>query len=153
MDAPSDAQPPLRLRRPPRQSLTLRFGQPVEPAEATTNDLSRPLKPLSSTDPRWVLAVRTSQVIQGDVVTAADREQLLRAGSVMGLNAFESNLVIAIVQDQARRGQGIDTATPALQFVPIHSRSTSFRRQWLWRVALWSLALLGLELALVAAIV
>jgi len=67
--------------------------------------------------------------------------------------AGESNLVIAIVQDQARRGQGIDTATPALQFVPIHSRSTSFRRQWLWRVALWSLALLGLELALVAAIV
>ncbi len=59
---------------------------------------------LDATDPRWVLAVRTAELMEGEVLRPERRERLLRLGRVVGLTPFDSNLVIAIVQDQARRG-------------------------------------------------
>lgn len=56
-------------------------------------------------DPRWVLAVRTSERLQGALLPPESREALIRLGRVLGLSAFDANLVIAIVQDQARRGR------------------------------------------------
>ncbi len=55
-------------------------------------------------DPRWVLAVRTSQRLQGDVLTPERRQQLQQFGRLLGLTPFSVSLIIAIVQDQARRG-------------------------------------------------
>ncbi len=55
-------------------------------------------------DPRWVLAVRVSERLQGAVLPADRREGLVRLGKVLGLTAFDASLIIAIVQDQARRG-------------------------------------------------
>ncbi|QNN24286.1 hypothetical protein HED60_19080 [Planctomycetales bacterium ZRK34] len=133
-----DPQPPL-----PSIVESPRDAAPSTPA-ATADDAT---PQMHATDPRWVLAVRTSQLMQGDMIRPGDRERLIRTGRVLGLNGFESNLVIAIMQDQARRGLGLDTAAPALSFVPIHSRTQrADQRRWMWRVAIWSAAAVGLEL-------
>lgn len=56
-------------------------------------------------DPRWVLAVRTAEVMEaGGVLPPDRRERLTRVGRMLGLTAFDVSLVIAIVQDQVRRG-------------------------------------------------
>ena len=55
-------------------------------------------------DPRWVLAVKAGELLEGTMMRPEKREQLILKGKRMGLNAFDSNLVVAIVQDQARRG-------------------------------------------------
>ncbi len=65
---------------------------------------------LSPTDARWVLAVRTAQLIQGGraaILTPECRTRLLALGARLGLRAFDTNLVIAIVQDGARRGDAL----------------------------------------------
>lgn len=56
------------------------------------------------TDPRWVLAVRTSVEMQGSILAPERREKLVDLGCRMGLSPFDANLIIAIMQDQARRG-------------------------------------------------
>jgi hypothetical protein len=55
--------------------------------------------------------------LQGPTLTPERREQLLKAGKTLGLRPFESNLVIAIVQDQARAGENLDHARPALRLM------------------------------------
>ena len=62
-------------------------------------------EPITKTDDaRWVFAVRVSQAMQGSMLVPEKREKLIRAGRVMGLSPFDCNLIIAILQDQARRG-------------------------------------------------
>jgi hypothetical protein len=63
---------------------------------------------LAALDPRWVLAVQVSRELQGGraaVLTPEGRRRLLLVGNRLGLRAFDSNLVIAIVQDGARAGE------------------------------------------------
>jgi len=57
-----------------------------------------------ATDPRWVLAVRTAESLQGDVLSPEKRERLMSLAKMMGLTPFDGCLVIAMIQDQARRG-------------------------------------------------
>jgi hypothetical protein len=57
-----------------------------------------------SADPRWVLAVRTAELLQGDILTPDRRERIVRMGRMFNLTPFDANMIIAIVQDQARRG-------------------------------------------------
>lgn len=58
----------------------------------------------SATDPRWVLAVSTAQMLEGDTLPPTKRESLMRTGKAMGLTPFDCSLILAIVQDRARRG-------------------------------------------------
>lgn len=61
--------------------------------------------PIAGTaDPRWVLAVRVAEQLQGSALPPSKRERLIKIGKMFGLTAFDANLIIAIVQDQARRG-------------------------------------------------
>lgn len=62
------------------------------------------LEGLQATDPRWVFAVRISEKLEGAILRPDKRDQLIKLGKVLGLTAFDANLIIAIVQDQARRG-------------------------------------------------
>lgn len=65
-------------------------------------------------DARWILAVRTSQMVQGrraGIITPDARARLLSLASGLGLRPFDANLVIAIVQDGARRGEPLDDQT------------------------------------------
>ena len=58
----------------------------------------------SATDPRWVFALQVAGQLQGVALPLDQREKLERTAKVMGLTVFNANLIIAIVQDSARRG-------------------------------------------------
>jgi hypothetical protein len=63
---------------------------------------------LVASDARWVLATTVAGEIQGGraaVVTPASRDRILATARRLGLRAFDASLVIAIVQDGARRGE------------------------------------------------
>lgn len=76
--------------------------RPRPTVEEVAQDVPAPS--LTATDPRWVLAVKTADVMQGPILPLEQRDRLIRLGKSMGLTAFDANLVLAIVQDQARRG-------------------------------------------------
>lgn len=59
-------------------------------------------------DPRWVLAVAAARMLEGGraaILPNESRERVQRLASSLGLRAFDAALVIAIVQDAARRGE------------------------------------------------
>jgi len=76
-----------------------------------------------TTDPRWILAVRAAEQLRGAILTPPARDRLVRMARAFGLTAFDANLIIAIVQDQARRGYApafCPTAgEPQLRMVPL----------------------------------
>ena len=90
-DAPRH-RPATSLRSPARPPSAAR---PTSPSAPTIT---------SPSDPRWVLALRTAESLQGPILGPERRDRLVKLGKLMGLTAFDANLVIAIVQDQARRG-------------------------------------------------
>jgi len=57
---------------------------------------------LDPTDPRLVLAAQAKARLQGAMLSPERRTQLLKTGRKLGMRPFESSLVIAVVQDQAR---------------------------------------------------
>lgn len=87
---------------------------------------------LSAMDARWVLAARTSQVLEGGraALLAPDKRRLLvRLGTAMGLRAFDSALVIAIAQDAARAGEPLTrSAQDRLAMVRPASNADKVRR-------------------------
>jgi len=133
---PTLARPPRRTRRDlvqpgrPRLKLSGLMTEPVEVdaharasavrnERATLQRLGTPLR--GATDPRWVLAVRCAEQLQGAILSPERRERLIELGRVLGLSPFDANLVIAIVQDQARRGyppaQSLEMCEPHLAMV------------------------------------
>jgi hypothetical protein len=56
-------------------------------------------------DPRLAMISETVHRLQGTILTPEDRSALLAFGRARGLRAFDSNLLIAMVQDRARRGE------------------------------------------------
>lgn len=57
-----------------------------------------------ASDPRWVLAQRTADALQGHVLPAPAQAQLLALATRLNMTPFAARLVIAIVQEQTRRG-------------------------------------------------
>ena len=151
----ADARRRVRAADPPdRRSPPLRLvGHPdAAAAAAATPATAPPAQPpaiVDPVDPRWVLAVRTSDVLQGSVLPPERRESLLRLGRTLGLTPFESNLVLAIVQDQARRGIRPEllaaSAEPQLRMVPISRLDRA--RMSPWRITAMVAALLAVEVA------
>ena len=72
---------------------------------------------MQSSDPRWVLAARAYSQLQGSALTPERRQRVLRTAEQLGIRPFDANLIIAIVQDQARRGRGISDATTTLSML------------------------------------
>ncbi len=105
---------------------------------------SKPVAPpaIPATDPRWVLALRVSEALQGALLAPEDREKLIRLGRLLGLGPFDCNLVIAIVQDQVRRGQTLGDGVAQLQLVP-GPRPNRLRHAW--RVASLAATILTAE--------
>lgn len=83
----------------------------------------------SPTDPRWVLATRTAEQLEGSLLRPEPRDRLVRLGQMLGLSHFDANLVIAIVQDQARRGYAPKfcplAAEPRLRLIPLLNEKNS----------------------------
>lgn len=64
-------------------------------------------KPLEVTDARWVFAARVAESLEGHsaaILSPDKRERLLKLAEILGLRAFDANLIIAIVQDSVRCG-------------------------------------------------
>lgn len=72
---------------------------------------------LSPTDPRWVLAVRAYSQLEGSTLRPERRERVMRTAKQLGLRTFDANLVIAVVQDHARRHEPLSAAVPTLQVI------------------------------------
>jgi hypothetical protein len=137
-----DAAP--RTARPPRRAP---LAPPPEPPSVTPRSieaLEPRRQPLTQSDPRWALAVAVWQRLDGSVLTPAHRTQLNRLARSLGLTPFQASLVIAVVQDEARRGLTLSDAAATLAFIPV----TSPARRRLRSTILWCLLLLALEIAL-----
>lgn len=115
---PPRSGPKLRYpRRTPLRLIPARSAQdaqrPGEPERrrkaadqvAFENGWAAMLQPL---DARWVMALDVWNTIEGGraaMITPSKRRELIAAGVARGLREFDANLVIAIVQDAARRGE------------------------------------------------
>ncbi len=82
---------------------------------------------LDPTDPRWVLAVRTNSQLQGTTLTYERRQRVMRTAEQLGVRPFDANIIIAIVQDHARRGVKLSFAAGTLSLLgpPGSNRSTA----------------------------
>ncbi len=76
-------------------------------------------------DARWRLATETQQALQGAVLAYEDRRSLLALAHRMGIRAFDANLILAIVQDRARRGESLQSAAPTIAVLPRPTAATS----------------------------
>ncbi len=94
--------------RPGEDGSAVRIPSPRERAERSVARENEAAASLSALDPRWVLAVQAYREIQGGraaILTPEGRRRLLLVGNRLGLRQFDTNLVIAIVQDGARAGE------------------------------------------------
>ena len=67
---------------------------------------ARAVNDLTESDARWILAARAADAMgSGGLLGPEQRDRLLRTATRMGLRSFDANLVLAIVQDAARRGE------------------------------------------------
>lgn len=85
---------------------------------------------LPAHDPRWVLAARTQAQLQGTVLSPQRRDGLMRIAQTMGMRPFDANMVIALVQEQARSGGRLEETAAMLSLVrePVPSRSPGWIR-------------------------
>lgn len=70
--------------------------------------------PSNREDALRILALRTAECLDGGraaILRPERRRRLLRVAHMLGVKQFDANLVIAIVQDNARRGAASTSAT------------------------------------------
>ena len=79
-------------------------------------------RPRTASDPRWVLAAAALTALEGGraaILAPARRRRLMTIAASMGLREFDASLIIAIVQDAARRGEPLNAgAARSLAMVP-----------------------------------
>ena len=137
----------LRLAAPPDAESTRRWAEEAEARRQITreNRAAAHSPELQAHDPRWVLAARASQLIEGDAIPLEARGRLHRTAGALGVRPFEASLVLAIVQEQARRGEPLANAASLLEMVPAPRRVQS--PDWVrWTAAITGAALLALLL-------
>jgi hypothetical protein len=69
---------------------------------------------LDPQDPRWLVATETASQLEGSLLTFERRRKVLALANRVGVRPFDANLIIAAVQDRARRGEPIDYAMPTV---------------------------------------
>lgn len=109
MPAPSASIPPLRLVNngtfPDGAPLPARHGAPRLRVARENEGAAG----LSAIDPRWVFAVQVARSVEGGRAAILDpqrRQKLVAMAAGMGLRPFDANLIIAVVQDGVRSGEG-----------------------------------------------
>ncbi|MCC5828094.1 MAG: hypothetical protein JJU36_01475 [Phycisphaeraceae bacterium] len=92
-----------------------------------------------------MLMQRVVACLQGTTITFEDRRKLIRTGTLIGLTPFHSELIIAIAQDQARRGipprSIAEQGTGQLECIPApepRPRSSPILRAMWWAGAIIS---------------
>lgn len=116
-ETPHRAAPPLsrgdRAERAGRREAEERLAQVRRENHAAALRFD-----LDPNDPRLILAARAQAELQGAALPADRRRRLLSLAHRLGLRPFDANLVIAIVQDQARCGPQAGSLSDRLRIVP-----------------------------------
>ncbi len=103
-------------------------------------------------DVRRILAIEASQALEGGraaILAPQLRRDLVEHGAKLGLRPFEANLIIAVVQDGARRGEPVQAADVqrSLEVIPGPVKSDTWNDPWTWaRLWIAAAALGGLML-------
>jgi hypothetical protein len=87
------------------------------------------------TDARWKVAVETQRSLQGTVLAFEDRRRVLKLANGLGIRAFDANLIVALVQDRARRDEPIERIASTLALLPVASAPpvrSAFSRGLAW---------------------
>jgi hypothetical protein len=103
-EAPSEAPVARPLRREP----AARRSHPTPSAWSAVIRENQSAAALEIEDARLVFALRVSERLEGGraaILRPEARHRLMELSSRMGLEPFDASLVIAIVQDAARRGE------------------------------------------------
>ena len=101
---------------------------------------------LRTASPHLTLAANVASRLQGTVLAPEDRETLVEQGRRMGIRDFDAHLVMAVVQDRARRGESLDDLVGPLAMFA-HPR-----RAWLTRHLRLTVGAVGLGLAIGSAV-
>lgn len=106
----------------------------AEQARASVIRANAAASAMSALDARWMLAQAVSANLELGTVAALQpekRARLVAHAAALGLRPFDANLVIAIVQDQARQGRSLDRdAAERLSMIsPAHSRGGTARAE------------------------
>ncbi len=143
----------LRLVRPGETPAEPISRATLSPARDRVRRENQRAARLTEHDARRILALRASEALQGGraaLLTPERRERLMTISRAMGLRPFDASLIIAIVQDAARRtghptrdtdlglARGINTDAPdpiaddpavqsRLSFIPLPARSPIVR--------------------------
>jgi len=111
----------LRLERQPHPITDARAERVFRQAVAHEMLLARETARERTFDPndaRWRLATETQRALQGAVLAHEDRRQLLALATRLGIRTFDANLILAVVQDRARRGETLESAAPTIAIIP-----------------------------------
>ncbi len=151
---------PLSHDRTPRLRL-VRDGKPVRVAGARAERIAvenRAASMMSDDDARAVLALRAHEQLQGGrsaVLTPERRRALVTTATHLGLRPFDASLIIAVVQDAARRGEAMEhpQTTGRLRMIPdpgvARDRPRAREREFVWAIVvsiLIALAMMALAI-------
>jgi hypothetical protein len=110
-----DARPRRDVGLEPRTESVFRKAVAYEMLQARESARDRTFDP---TDARWRLATETQQALQGAVLAFEDRRELLALANRLGIRSFDANLIVALVQDRARRGEPLQSAAATIAMLP-----------------------------------
>ena len=135
----------LAVDRRPRAALDTRaervFRQAVAHEVLLARETARD-RTFDPTDARWQLANETQRALQGAVLAFEDRRRLLAMANRLGIRAFDANLILALVQDRARRGEPLEAAAATIEMIPKPSARSAARRAPDW-MPIWIVALMA----------
>lgn len=84
---------------------------------ATENVAAARNDDLDPCDPRWVLAARVQSQLEGATLPPEGRRLVMKLADQLGLRPFDANVIIALVQDRARRGETVQDTVDSLRMV------------------------------------
>ena len=111
----------LKVERRPRPALDARAERLFRQAVAHEMLLARESgreRGFDPNDARWKLAEETQRALQGTILAYEDRQRLLGLANKLGIRSFDANLILAVVQDRARRGESIELAADTIEMIP-----------------------------------
>jgi len=142
----------LRIERRPRPPLDARAERLFRQAVAHEMLLARESgreRGFDPNDSRWMLAAEAQRALQGTILAYEDRKRLLALATRLGIRAFDANLILAVVQDRARRGETLDAAAGTVDMIPADSARVEPKDRASWLVAAVLLAMAA-DAALIA---
>ncbi|MFO0828909.1 MAG: hypothetical protein U0572_12280 [Phycisphaerales bacterium] len=100
-------------------------------AVAAENRLASTNAPLDARDPRWLVALETADLLEGAILSFERRRRVLALAQRVGVRPFDANLIIAAMQDRARRGEPLRAAEPVIALTACPSDRGWWRPRWL----------------------